>query len=69
MQLHNLNMKEIFEFLSNREIFQSDYFSKNHQVFLHKNVKKIEKFYLEFPELKPLKLEEINQFQSIKMLK
>jgi hypothetical protein len=50
MQLHNLNMKEIFEFLSNREIFQSDYFSKNHQVFLHKNVKKIEKFYLEFPE-------------------
>ncbi len=50
MQLHNLTMNEIFEFLSNREIFQSDYFSEKHQLYLHNNVNKIEKFYLEFPE-------------------
>lgn len=44
-----LSMKEIFQKLNNKEIFEYSYFSKDQQKRLHQNIEKIDLFYPEHP--------------------
>ncbi len=46
---YSLSMKEIFEKLSNKEIFEYSFFSLENQRILHKNIEKIEIIYPEHP--------------------
>ena len=61
LQGHHLTMDEIFNFLKDKTFFESRFFDKVSQEYLHKNISELKTFYLDYPESSIALLRKVNE--------
>ena len=54
-------MDEIFNFLKDKTFFESRFFDKASQEYLHKNISELKTFYLDYPESSIALLRKVNE--------